>query len=144
MSTETPTATTTISYSDPRLDLVINDWPFGRELKTRAHFWIEKNKRGERCGRALIDPRTQRQCAKKYTTYQAAARIVTGSDGRTYIIGKGPYSTGIQIMQGDMKFIKEYVYADDADPARRAFFETLDALFRAEVSGPPASHPVQH
>ena len=56
---------------------VIHDWPSGSKRVT-AQFDIEQSKRGERALR-------QTTGAAKMLTYAKMARIVDGSDGRTYI-----------------------------------------------------------
>ena len=62
-----------IKYSRPRLAAVIEGWPWGRKARTTARFWVEANKRGERCGRVLVDPKTGRECNPKFTIKSCAS-----------------------------------------------------------------------
>ena len=50
--------------------------------------------------------------APKKLTFAKLARIVDGSDGRTYIAELTIYGT-ISIMRGDMKFIHESIHNGD-------------------------------
>lgn len=104
-----------IEYSNPRTSATIEDWPSGSKRVT-AIFTIEQHpKRGERATR-------QTTGAVKKLTYALKARIVDGSDGRTYIAELTMYGH-ISIMNGDMKFSKESIHPrDERYPAIRALF----------------------
>lgn len=93
-----------LKYSNPRMSAVIENWPSGRHRVT-ARFEIEQSPRGERAVRTTDG-------APKKLTYAKMARIVDGSDGRTYIAEYT--STGfISIMRGDMKLQQESVFPSD-------------------------------
>lgn len=66
-----------LKYSNPRMEATIPDWPSGSKRVT-ARFEIEKAKKGERAIRTTDG-------APKKLTFAKLARIVDGSDGRTYI-----------------------------------------------------------
>jgi hypothetical protein len=70
---------------------VIENWPSGSKRVT-AQFDIEQSKRGERALR-------QTTGATKMLTYAKMARIVDGSDGRTYIANLTEFGH-ISIMRG--------------------------------------------
>jgi hypothetical protein len=90
-----------LTYSNPRMRAVISDWPSGSKRVT-AVFEIEQHpKKGERAVRTTFG-------APKKLTYAVKARIVDGSDGRTYIAGLTIYGS-ISIMRGDMKISQEYL-----------------------------------
>jgi hypothetical protein len=89
----------TLAYSNPRMKAIVQDWPSGSKRVT-ATFEIEQAKRGERA------VRTTDGAPKK-------ARIVDGSDGRTYIAELTVYGH-ISIMRGDMKFQQESIFEKDA------------------------------
>ena len=74
-----------ITYSNPRMSVVIENWPSGSKRVT-TRFEIE-------------------QGAK-------LARIVDGSDGRTYIAEFTSYGH-INISRGDMKFSQETIFERD-------------------------------
>ena len=95
----------TLKYSNPRMQATIEDWPSGKHRVT-ARFEIESDpKRGERAVRTTDG-------APKKLTYAKMARIVDGSDGRTYIAEYTIYGH-ITIMRGDMKFSHEAVHPGD-------------------------------
>ena len=101
------------TYSNPRLEAVIDNWPHG-STRTTATFRIEsKPGKGERGTRFTIDPKTGRPSATKTLTFACKARIVDGGDGRTYIAEFSMYGF-ISIMRGDMKFNQETIH--DHDP----------------------------
>lgn len=111
----------TISYSNPRLEATIPDWPTGK-YRTTAHFWIETDpKRGQRACRTTEHPLTHKPSAPKKLTYALEARIVDGSDGRTYIAERTLYH--FSIMRGDMKFQHEVIF--ERDPR----YSEIKALF---------------
>ncbi len=114
-----------ITYSNPRMEAVIDGWPFGSKWTT-ATFRIETVPgRGQRGTRVTIDPKTGKPSAVKKLTYAPAARIVDGSDGRTYIIERTIYGF-IYVMRGDMKVMAESIPGDDP-----RYAATL-ALFNAD------------
>lgn len=102
------------TYSNPRMHARIEQWPWGRDLRTTATFVIETHPtRGQRAVRTTIDPKTGRVSKPKALTYARQARIVDGDDGRTYIAELGIYSQSISIMRGDMQLQAESITADD-------------------------------
>ena len=94
-----------LTYSNPRMTAVVENWPSGSQRVT-ARFVIEQDpKRGERAARTTTgDP--------KKLTFAKLARIVDGSDGRTYIAEFTIYGH-ISIMRGDMKFQQETIHSTD-------------------------------
>lgn len=116
-----------ITYSNPRLEAVIENWPSGAK-RTTAHFKIEARPgKGERATRFTIDPKTGQASAIKVLTFATKARIVDGDDGRIYIIEKS-MAGFISVMRGDMKFEHESVWTT----APR--FAAMDALFGEPVT----------
>jgi len=103
-----------IEYSNPRTEASFEDWPWGSKLRTWARFQVEsKRNYGERVSRVLKDPRTDRYCKPKYSTYSRACRIVDGSDGHTYILqALEPY--GFHVYQWNLQFTKEYIRENDS------------------------------
>jgi hypothetical protein len=95
------------TYSNPRMEAVIDGWPIGR-TRTTAHFAIEVVPgQGERGTRYTIDPKTGKPSATKKLTYARKARIVNGDDGKTYIIELTSIYGHIVIMQGGMQYQAE-------------------------------------
>ena len=97
-------------YSNPKTELTVNDWPYGRNL-VKAVFKIESTNRGERVSRVTDNPKGGPNKPKK-TTYCLKARIVTGDDGRTYLAELSKYGH-VTIMQSNMQYQKESVHPVD-------------------------------
>lgn len=95
-----------ITYSNPRMSATIENWPGGRNKRVTARFEIEQDaKRGERAVRTTDG-------APKKLTFAKMARIVDGSDGRTYIAEYTMYGF-ISIRKGDMKYEHETIHQDN-------------------------------
>jgi hypothetical protein len=87
------------------MSAIIPDWPSGTKRVT-ARFEIEQHaKRGERAVRTTFG-------APKKLTFARLARIVDGSDGRTYIAELSLYGQ-VSIMRGDMKYQQESIFPDN-------------------------------
>jgi hypothetical protein len=112
---------TPMTYSNPRVEAVIPDWPSGSKRVT-ARFSIERGPKGERAVRVTDG-------APKKLTFSRFVRIVDGSDGRTYIAEFTSYGF-ISIMRGDMKLQHETVF--DRDPR----YPQIKELFAADVNWP--------
>jgi uncharacterized protein (DUF2147 family) len=93
-----------MTYSNPRLRAVIENWPIGSKRCT-ATFMIERNSKGERAVRTTTG-------APKKLTYARKARIVDGDDGRTYI-AELTLDGFVTIMRGDMKYQQEVIHEND-------------------------------
>jgi hypothetical protein len=95
-----------LTYSNPRMRAEIQNWPMGGTKRGTAVFTIEaKPGKGERGVRVTNG-------APKTLTYAKAARIVDGSDGRTYIAELSAYGF-VSIVRSDMKLQEESITADD-------------------------------
>ncbi len=94
-----------LTYSNPRMSAVIENWPSGSK-RVIAIFEIEQDKRGERAVRTTTGE-------PKKLTFAKLARIVDGSDGRTYVAEFTLYGH-ITIMRGDMKFLQETIHPSDS------------------------------
>jgi hypothetical protein len=82
----------------------IPDWPSGSKRVT-ALFAIEQTPRGERAVRTTTGN-------PKKLTFARMARIVDGSDGRTYIAELTTFGF-VSIMRGDMKIQHEAIFQRD-------------------------------
>lgn len=111
-----------LTYSNPRTSATIHNWPCGQHRVT-AEFRIEGSSRGERGVRWTVEPSGE-SCGHKTLTYAKMARIVDGSDGRTYIAELTAYGH-ISIMRGDMKYSQESIFPND--PRYHAIFELFAA-----------------
>ena len=113
-----------LTYHSPCLALLILDWPSGR-YQVAARFSIETHPtRGQRAVRQTQHPVKGTWSAPKTTTYAAQVRIVTGSDGKTYILELSG-SGSIHIMQGNLQFTAEHVMWNDPRYAELAQLFTV-------------------
>lgn len=104
------------TYSNPRTYAAIHDWPIGGGNRGTAIFQIENGgKKGERATRVTTGK-------PKKLTFAKQARIVDGSDGRTYIAEETQYGF-YSIMRGDMKYQEENIH--EGNPR----FEMVQNLF---------------
>ena len=93
------------TYSNPRMNAVIQNWPSGAKRVT-ATFSIETHPtRGQRVMRTTNG-------APKKLTYAKLMRIVDGDDGKIYIAVLS-YWGHITIHRGDMKYSQETVFERD-------------------------------
>jgi protein involved in polysaccharide export with SLBB domain len=105
------------SYSNPRMQATIEDWPSGKRRVTAA-FVIESDpRRGERAVRTTTG-------APKKLTYAKKVRIVDGDDGRVYILELQPLSGFIHVMRGTMDYTYENISQRES-PARHAYLMKL-------------------
>ena len=104
--------TTTLTYQTPCTSRLIWDWPSGR-YQVAAKFWIETDlHHGQRCCRQTQHPIKGTWSAPKKTTYAEQVRLVTGSDGRTYVLALHGYGS-LSVMQGNLQFQQEYITISD-------------------------------
>ncbi len=101
-----------LTFSNPVTECIIEDWPIGRQ-RCRARFLVEtKPKKGQRVLRWTENKTRTGWNKPKATTFSIRACIVTGSDGRTYIIRD--LLSHIDVFQGDMKYTAGSVWKEDA------------------------------
>ncbi len=101
-----------LTYHSPCLSLLIPDWPSGR-YQVPAQFRIETHPtRGQRAVRQTQHPLKGTWSAPKTTTYARLARIVTGSDGKTYILELSHYDS-IHVMMGNLQYSAEHIMQND-------------------------------
>ena len=102
-----------ISYSNPRMKAVIEDWPIGQH-RTRAIFSIEQNpkKIGQRACRVTVNPNNGALSSPKKLTYALISRIVDGDDGKTYVLNLTSFGH-ISVFQGNMQYNEEAIFEND-------------------------------
>ena len=101
-----------LTYHSPCLALLIPDWPSGR-YQVPAQFRIETHPtRGQRAVRQTQHPLKGTWSAPKTTTYAVHARIVTGSDGKTYILELSR-SGSIHVLCGNLQCSAEHIMPND-------------------------------
>lgn len=115
-----------LTFSNPRRQAIIPDWPLGRDQRGPATFTVESDPRkGERIARVTTGK-------PKRTTYAHKACVVDGSNGRTYLLlYDRQFGESVRIASSDMQrdapqaetgLDSAYVRPDDPD------FATLKAL----------------
>jgi hypothetical protein len=145
--TPTPRQEThTMQYSNPRMHVIVEDWPWGSDLRTTATFRVEVHPtRGERAARTTLDPKTGRISAPHRLTYAHSVCFVDGDDGKLYILE----DTGnhYSIMKGTMAHQQETVFPQDGEryAALTFLFNQLDQQRAAteEEQTMPAEQPEQ-
>lgn len=115
------------TFSNPRTEALIEDWPFGRQT-CKARFEVETDKRGMQRVARYTENKTRTGWNKpKRTTYAKQWKIVDGDDGKTYLVEfSNTYGARITVTPGTMKFTHESV-SIDGDEADR--FRELIRLF---------------
>lgn len=101
---------TKLTYSNPRKNVVIEDWPSGK-LRTKATFTVEEGKGKERAVRVTVNPKTGRENAAKKLTYARKVVFVDGSDDRLYILELSDYGF-ISVMKGTFDYQHETIWPD--------------------------------
>lgn len=64
----------------------VENYPWGFKLKTKKRFWIETNKRGSRFVSCTLDPKTNKWCKPKASTYNNVAVLCSEiKDNKNFI-----------------------------------------------------------
>ena len=101
------------TYTNPRTEAVIEDWPIGQR-RTTARFSVEHVAgKGERAVRVLDNPKGGKAFAPKKLTYASKMRIVDGDDGKTYIAALSAAYRMVVIWQSNMQFNHETIHHGD-------------------------------
>lgn len=75
-----------MKFSNPRTFAEFENWPIGRDVRGRCKFEVESDsKRGYRVAKTTTNQHGI-WCKPKKDTYAGMTAIVTGDDGRTYIL----------------------------------------------------------
>lgn len=112
-----------LTFSDPRISLTVDDWPYGHHLRCVAHFQVERHENNkQRVGRQTQHPKTGVLSKPKYTTYAIRCALVTGSNGKTYILRD--CGGMIEVFRGDMTHTAGAVW--DRDPQYAGLMTLLD------------------
>tara|TARA_R100001510_G_C7635790_1_gene193963 strand:+ start:794 stop:1324 length:531 start_codon:yes stop_codon:yes gene_type:complete len=75
----------------------IDNYPWGFRLRTKVRYWIETTKRGDRFVKQTLNPKTDKWCKPKKSTYSAVLVMTKTVEGdKTFIRSVGidiPYSS---------------------------------------------------
>ena len=78
----------TIIYNKDSADnsVVVDDYPWGYKLRTKRKYWIETTKRGDRLCYQTLNPKTNKWCAVKKSTYAGIKVLYENEEGhiKTY------------------------------------------------------------
>jgi len=74
---------TNIIYNKDSADnaVVVEDYPWGYKLRTKRKYWIETTKRGDRLCYQTLNPKTDKWCAVKKSTYAGIKVLYENEDG---------------------------------------------------------------
>ena len=61
--------------------VVVEDYPWGYKLRTKRKYWIETTKRGDRLCYQTLNPKTDKWCAVKKSTYAGIKVLYENEDG---------------------------------------------------------------
>ena len=69
----------------------VENYPWGFKLKTKRRYWIETTSRGDRTCYSTLNPKTDKWCAVKKSTYDAVKVLYFDENGhvKTYGISLG-------------------------------------------------------
>lgn len=80
----------TIIYNKDAADnaVTVENYPWGYKLKTKRKYWIETTKRGDRLCYQTLNPKTDKWCAVKKSTYAGIKVLYENEDGhiKTYTL----------------------------------------------------------
>ncbi len=113
-----------IKFTNPVKNLLIEDYPIGGSHRGKCKFEVEHHpKKGSRAIRTTTNKHGI-WCNPKLDTYHQDVAIVTGDDGKTYILtlNQGDY---IQIERHDFKYEQDGAVFLGTDPERFAELLTL-------------------
>ena len=85
----------------------VDNYPWGFRLKTKRRYWIETTKNGDRFCFCTLNPKTNKWCAVKKSTYNAVEVIYIADNG--YVKSNGVYKYGVNKDKIE-KFLSEIDY----------------------------------
>ena len=70
--------------------VVVEDYPWGYKLRTKRKYWIETTKRGDRLCYQTLNPKTDKWCAVKKSTYTGIKVLYENEDGHIKTLSLDP------------------------------------------------------
>ena len=70
--------------------VTVEDYPWGYKLRTKRKYWIETTKRGDRLCYQTLNPKTDKWCAVKKSTYSGIEVLYENEDGHIKTYGLDP------------------------------------------------------
>tara|TARA_R100000664_G_scaffold5650_1_gene10489 strand:+ start:284 stop:865 length:582 start_codon:yes stop_codon:yes gene_type:complete len=71
----------------------VNNYPWGFRLKTKVKYWIESNNKGDRFIKQTLNPKTNKWCNPKKSTYNAVEVLYFDENNHVKSYGIGKYGT---------------------------------------------------
>lgn len=73
--------------------LEVDNYPWGFKFKTKRRYWIETTKRGDRLCFQTLNPKTNKWCKVKKSTYESIELLYINDDGHVKTTGLGKYNS---------------------------------------------------
>tara|TARA_Y100001972_G_scaffold28941_1_gene35627 strand:+ start:297 stop:878 length:582 start_codon:yes stop_codon:yes gene_type:complete len=71
----------------------VDNYPWGFRLKTKVKYWIESNNKGDRFIKQTLNPKTNKWCNPKKSTYNAVEVLYFDENNHVKSYGIGKYGT---------------------------------------------------
>ena len=71
-------------HTDETTAIVVDDYPYGRRVRTQIRYWLETTKHGDRFVSQTLNPKTDRWNKPKKSTY-AEVGVIYIEDGTGYV-----------------------------------------------------------
>tara|TARA_R100000808_G_scaffold23988_1_gene54156 strand:+ start:54 stop:635 length:582 start_codon:yes stop_codon:yes gene_type:complete len=71
----------------------VNNYPWGFRLKTKVKYWIESNNKGDRFIKQTLNPKNNKWCNPKKSTYNAVEVLYFDENNHVKSYGIGKYGT---------------------------------------------------
>ena len=84
-----------IIYNKDSFDnaIEVDNYPWGFKFKTKRRYWIETTKRGDRLCFQTLNPKTDKWCKVKKSTYESIELLYINDDGHVKTTGLGKYNS---------------------------------------------------
>lgn len=94
-------------HTTPETAYTVNDYPWGYVLKTQRKFWIETTKNGDRLVLQTLNPKTNKWCKEKKSTYSDVKLLCLADNGHVSTIGWTPLYTDLKDLESFLSKIDE-------------------------------------
>ena len=75
----------------------VDNYPWGFKLKTKRRYWVETTKHGDRDCYCTLNPKTNKWCAVKKSTYEAVSFVYIADNGHVKFGGIGKHASNQQV-----------------------------------------------
>ena len=77
----------------------VNNYPWGFRLKTKVRYWIESNNKGDRFIKQTLNPKTDKWCNPKKSTYNADEVLYFDENGHVKVYGIGKNGVNEKVLK---------------------------------------------